>query len=69
MDLVFRLGAVVMFIGFVLLLFMEELPLRTMSGLQAQQADSAAAAAAVAAADGRAGAHEAEETAGDAAPL
>jgi EmrB/QacA subfamily drug resistance transporter len=42
MDLVFRLGAVVMLIGFLLLLFMRELPLRTMSGIQAQQADAKA---------------------------
>jgi EmrB/QacA subfamily drug resistance transporter len=40
MDLVFRLAAVVMLIGLTLLLFMKELPLRTMSGLQAQHADA-----------------------------
>jgi len=46
MDLVFRLAAVVMFLGLCLLLFMKELPLRTMSGIQAQHADAAAARAA-----------------------
>jgi EmrB/QacA subfamily drug resistance transporter len=40
MDLVFRLAAVVMFIALLMLLFMREIPLRTMSGLQAQQADA-----------------------------
>ena len=40
MDVIFLLAAVVMFIGFILLLRVEELPLRTMSGLQAQHADA-----------------------------
>jgi EmrB/QacA subfamily drug resistance transporter len=40
MDLVFRLAAIVMLIALLLLLFMREIPLRTMSGLQAQQADA-----------------------------
>ena len=43
MDVIFLLAAVVMFIGFVLLLLVEELPLRTMSGIQAQHADAKAA--------------------------
>jgi len=43
MDLIFLLAAVVMLIGFVLLLLVEELPLRTMSGIQAQHADAKAA--------------------------
>jgi hypothetical protein len=43
MDLVFILGAGVVFIGFLLVLFLPELPLRTMSGLQAQQAAREAA--------------------------
>jgi EmrB/QacA subfamily drug resistance transporter len=41
MDVIFLLAAAVMFIGFVILLFVEELPLRTMSGIQAQRADQA----------------------------
>jgi len=43
MDVIFLLAAVVMFIGFALLLLVEELPLRTMSGIQAQHADAKAA--------------------------
>ncbi len=42
MDVVFLLAAAVMLIGFLLLLRVEELPLRTMSGIQAQQADATA---------------------------
>jgi EmrB/QacA subfamily drug resistance transporter len=42
MDLVFRLAAIVMLLGLGLLLFMRELPLRTMSGIQAQHADAKA---------------------------
>jgi EmrB/QacA subfamily drug resistance transporter len=40
MDLVFRLAAIVMLIALLMLLFMREIPLRTMSGLQAQHADA-----------------------------
>ncbi len=40
MDVIFLLAAAVMLIGFLLLLRVEELPLRTMSGIQAQQADA-----------------------------
>jgi hypothetical protein len=40
MDVIFLLAAAVMFIGFVLLLYVKELPLRTMSGIQAQHADA-----------------------------
>ena len=40
MDLIFLLAAAVMLIGFLVLLAVEELPLRTMSGIQAQQADA-----------------------------
>jgi EmrB/QacA subfamily drug resistance transporter len=40
MDVIFLLAAAVMLIGFVLLLYVKELPLRTMSGIQAQQADA-----------------------------
>ncbi|HZV27124.1 MAG TPA: MFS transporter, partial [Acidothermaceae bacterium] len=43
MDLIFLLAAAVMLIGFLLLLRVEELPLRTMSGIQAQHADAKAA--------------------------
>jgi hypothetical protein len=52
MDVIVLLAAAVMMIGFLLLVRVEELPLRTMSGLQAQQADAKAASdrAAVAAA-------------------
>jgi EmrB/QacA subfamily drug resistance transporter len=42
MDLVFRLAAIVMLLGLGLLLFMRELPLRTMTGIQAQHADAKA---------------------------
>ena len=44
MDLVFLIAAGVMFLAFVLMLFMEELPLRTQSGLQARAAELAAEA-------------------------
>ncbi len=40
MDLIFLLAAGVMLIGFLVLLAVEELPLRTMSGIQAQHADA-----------------------------
>ena len=40
MDLIFLLAAAVMFVGFLVLLAVRELPLRTMSGIQAQQADA-----------------------------
>ncbi|HWE62115.1 MAG TPA: MDR family MFS transporter [Chloroflexota bacterium] len=43
MDLVFILGAAVVCIGFVLVLFLPELPLRTTSGLEAQRAAANAA--------------------------
>jgi EmrB/QacA subfamily drug resistance transporter len=43
MDVIFLLAAAVMLIGFLVLLAVEELPLRTMSGIQAQQADAKAA--------------------------
>jgi EmrB/QacA subfamily drug resistance transporter len=43
MDVIFLLAAAVMLIGFLLLLRVEEVPLRTMSGIQAQQADAKAA--------------------------
>src|SRR5450432_2890008 len=59
MDVIFLLAAAVMLIGFVLLLAVEELPLRTMSGIQAQQADAKAERDAAAAA--RDGGHEALE--------
>jgi EmrB/QacA subfamily drug resistance transporter len=44
MDLVFISAAGIVAIAFILVLFLRELPLRTMSGLQAQQAASSAAA-------------------------
>jgi len=57
MDVIFLLAAAVMLIGFLLLLRVEEVPLRTMSGIQAQQADAKAVsdrnAAAAAAAEGQ----------------
>ena len=57
MDVIFLLAAAVMVIGFLLLLRVEEVPLRTMSGIQAQQADAKAVsdrnAAAAAAAEGQ----------------
>jgi EmrB/QacA subfamily drug resistance transporter len=57
MDVIFLLAAAVLLIGFFLLLRVEEVPLRTMSGLQAQQADAKAMsdrnAAAAAAAEGQ----------------
>jgi EmrB/QacA subfamily drug resistance transporter len=40
MDVIFLLAAAVMLIGFLVLLAVEELPLRTMSGIQAQQVDA-----------------------------
>jgi len=40
MDVIFLLAAAVMLIEFLVLLAVEELPLRTMSGIQAQQADA-----------------------------
>ncbi|HEY5455509.1 MAG TPA: MDR family MFS transporter [Acidothermaceae bacterium] len=52
MDVIFLLAAAVMLIGFLLLLRVEELPLRTMSGIQAQQADAKAASDRQAAAAG-----------------
>ena len=42
MDLIFLLAAAVMLVGFLVLLGVEELPLRTMSGIQAQHADAKA---------------------------
>ncbi|HEX3815244.1 MAG TPA: DHA2 family efflux MFS transporter permease subunit [Mycobacteriales bacterium] len=39
MDLVFIIGAGVVFIGFVLMLFLREIPLRTQSGMQSAAAD------------------------------
>jgi EmrB/QacA subfamily drug resistance transporter len=42
MDVIFLLAAAVMLVGFVLLLYVKELPLRTMSGIQAQRADAVA---------------------------
>jgi EmrB/QacA subfamily drug resistance transporter len=64
MDVIFLLAAGVMLIGFLVLLAVEELPLRTMSGIQAQQADAAKArerdAAAAALADGHDGAGQEE---------
>jgi hypothetical protein len=42
MDVIFLLAAAVMLIGFVALLYVKELPLRTMSGIQAQRADAVA---------------------------
>jgi len=42
MDEVFLVAAVIMFIAFVLLLFLEEVPLRTQSGIQALAAELAA---------------------------
>ena len=41
MDLVFILGAGIVFVGLILVLFLKEIPLRTMSGLQAQRAEVA----------------------------
>jgi EmrB/QacA subfamily drug resistance transporter len=41
MDLVFIIAAVITLIGFVLVLFLKELPLRTMSGIDAQRAAQA----------------------------
>jgi EmrB/QacA subfamily drug resistance transporter len=40
MDVIFLLAAVVMLIGFLVLLAVEEIPLRTMSGIQAQAQDA-----------------------------
>jgi hypothetical protein len=59
MDVIFLLAAAVMLVGFLVLLAVEELPLRTMSGIQAQQADAKAERDAAAAA--RDGGHEALE--------
>ncbi len=50
MDLVFLVAAGVVAVGFVLIWFMRELPLRTVSGIQARDAESAASASAEAAA-------------------
>jgi EmrB/QacA subfamily drug resistance transporter len=46
MGTVFLIGAAVIVIGFILVIFLPEEPLRAQSGLQAQQAERAAAAAA-----------------------
>ena len=43
MDLVFLVAACVIFVGFVLIWFLKEVPLRTTSGIQARQAEEAAA--------------------------
>jgi EmrB/QacA subfamily drug resistance transporter len=43
MDLVFLVAACVIFVGFVLIWFLTETPLRTTSGIQARQAEEAAA--------------------------
>jgi hypothetical protein len=48
MDLVFTSAAVVVFIAFVLVFFLPEEKLRTMSGIEARRQDEAAAAAAAA---------------------
>ncbi|HYT09970.1 MAG TPA: MDR family MFS transporter [Mycobacteriales bacterium] len=58
MDLVFLVAAAILFVGFVLLLFLEEIPLRTESALSQRQAAEAADAhrAAVAIDPGAAGA-------------
>jgi hypothetical protein len=45
MHLVFLLGAAVMALAFVLVLFIKEVPLRSVSGIQAQAQAQAAAAA------------------------
>jgi hypothetical protein len=42
MDLVFLIAAGVMFLAFVLMLFLEEVPLRTQSGIEARAAELAA---------------------------
>jgi len=42
MDLIFLLASAVMVVGFLVLLAVRELPLRTMSGIQAQHADAKA---------------------------
>jgi EmrB/QacA subfamily drug resistance transporter len=47
-DLVFLIGTVVLALAFVTVLFLPEEPLRTVSGIQAREADEAAANAAVA---------------------
>lgn len=49
MDLVFITAAGIILIGLILVLFLRELPLRTMSGLQAQRAAEAAPTGAIAA--------------------
>ncbi|HEY3925749.1 MAG TPA: MDR family MFS transporter [Acidothermaceae bacterium] len=71
MDVIFLLAAAVMLIGFLLLLRVEELPLRTMSGIQAQQADAKAAsdrdAAAAAVVEGQDGAVSLDTSSEDAA--
>ena len=43
MDLVFGVAACVIFVGFVLIWFLKEVPLRTTSGIQARQAEESAA--------------------------
>jgi EmrB/QacA subfamily drug resistance transporter len=43
MDLVFLVAASVIFVGFVLIWFLKEVPLRTTSGIQARQAEEAGA--------------------------
>ncbi len=43
MDLVFLVAAAVIFVGFVLIWFLREVPLRTTSGIQARQAEEAGA--------------------------
>ncbi|MDD7938744.1 MFS transporter [Actinomycetospora lutea] len=50
MDLVFLIAACVIAVGFVLVLFLREVPLRTQSGIQARDAESAAEPAATEAA-------------------
>jgi hypothetical protein len=68
MDLVFLVAAAVVALGFVVLLLLPELPLRDVSGIQAQQGDGADEAAGTTTGDPHSAAEQATEAVGAAAP-
>jgi EmrB/QacA subfamily drug resistance transporter len=67
-DLVFLLGTAVLVVAFLVVLFLPEEPLRTVSGLQAREADQAAANAAAAALPPEAGEAELESATAGSVP-
>jgi EmrB/QacA subfamily drug resistance transporter len=68
MDLVFLVAAVVVAVGFLLLVFLPELPLRNESGIQARQGAAAEEAAGTATSDPDSATGQATEAVGAAAP-